>query len=525
MNEGGLKTPDDHDERRWLDDRFCDRPEAGRKADLAETWLHWRADKLAETIEWASERSPWYSRRLGPDLVKKVTTALRSQTRAKGFCQHDFDHLLAHLPTTTQADLAADSDAFVAVHHDEVEGIVSVPTSGTGGQAKRVRSTGADLEETIVFFSYGMRFLAAPGLDRVALAMSPVRPGNVADLLGRALARWPGFSAAAHSRQNSSAAYPTPTPFLALGFKPEEAADETRWLERLIQWEPTCLVGVPPQMLALSRHRLAGELARTLKTMLLSGDVADARLVAELENNVPGCRVYRHYGLTEAGLGGAVECGQRAWPHLRDDLWVEILDPRSGCSVSSPGQTGEITLTPLTRRGLPLIRYRTGDEGRIIPSSCRCGSIMPRLQIFGRLTDRFTLPSGQSLRVGDFEAPLAALPFVRGYDLKLHLEGPEDHIGPDRPDRPGLETAAESRRCRLSILLSATPETSKSDLRTAAESVLAWLGPDAEGLMLAVELTRQESLQTINGRPLQPSGGKRRLLRTCEPLSGPIFQR
>jgi|GEM_PF-1460471 len=525
MNGSVLKTPDTQYERRWLDDRFRGRPEAGRKADLAETWLHWRADKLAETIEWAAERSPWYSRRLGPDLVKQVTTALRNQTRAQGFCQRDFDRLLAQLPTTAQADLAADSDAFVAVSHDEVEGIVSVPTSGTGGQAKRVRSTGADLEETIAFFSYGMRFLAAPGLDRVALAMSPVRPGNVADLLGRALARWPSFSAAADSGQNSAGAHPAPTPFLAFGFKPEEAADETLWLKRLIQWAPTCLVGVPPQMLALSRHRLAGALARTLKTMLLSGDVAAARHVAELENNFPGCRVYRHYGLTEAGLGGAVECGQRVWPHLRDDLWAEILDPRSGRPVGGPGQTGEITLTPLTRRGLPLIRYRTGDEGRIIPSPCHCGSIMPRLQIFGRLSDRFTLPNGQSLRVGDFDAPLAALPFVRGYDLKLHLERPEEHIGPGGPDRPSVDAAAGSGLCRLSIILSATPEISESDLRTAAESVLTWLGPNAEGLTLAVERARQEPSQTINGRPLQPAGGKRRLLRTCEPLSGTIFHR
>lgn len=516
MNGIVLKTPDNQKGRRWLDERFRDRLDAGRATDPAEAWLRWRAAKLAETIEWAAKFSPWYSLRLEPELVKAVTTDLRGLARAPECSGNDFNRLLTRLPTTAGADLAADPDAFLAVSQDEVEGVVSVPTSGTGGQARRIWSTGADLEETIAFFSYGMRFLAAPGRDRVALAMNPARPGNVADLLGRALARWSNFERAAGSDHCSAAEFPDSPPFLAHGFKSEESAGETLWLRELIKWGPTCLVGVPPQMLALSRHRLAGELARTLKTMLLSGDVADDRLVAELENNLPGCRVYRHYGLTEAGLGGAVECGQRGWPHLRDDLWAEIIELDSGRPVSAPGQTGEITLTPLTRRGLPLIRYRTGDEGRLIPSPCPCGSIMPRLQIFGRLADRFTLPSGRGLRVSDLEAPLAALPFARGYDLKLHLETPEG-----RAAGPG----ASSRRCRLSIILAAAPETSESDLRTAAENVLNWLGPDAEGVILAVEAGRGEPPQTANGPSLQASGGKRRLIKTAEPLSGPTFHR
>jgi Coenzyme F390 synthetase len=261
-------------------------------------------------------------------------------------------------------------------------------------------------------------------------------------------------------------------------------------------------VGVPPQMLALSRHRLAGSLARSLRTMLLSGDVADGRLVAELEKNLPGCRVYRHYGLTEVGLGGAVECGQRAGPHLRDDIWAEILDPASGRPVSSPGQAGEITLTPLTRRGMPLIRYRTGDEGRLRPEPCACGSILPRLEVFGRLADCFSLPSGRRLRVADLEAPLMALPFVRGYDLKLHLKCPK----------------------ALSVLLIAAPETSEADLRTTADSVARWLGPDAKGLTLAVELKRREAAEPAEGLPARTSGGKRRLLHSDDPPAGPLFR-
>lgn len=465
----------------WLDERFLDRPEVGPTADPAAAWLRWRADRLAETLQWAAGHSPWYARRLNPEQVKALVIALRDP--ASTGSPADFDRRLAELPTTAPADLAEDSDAFLAVGQDEVEGIVSVPTSGTSGRVKRIRSTAADLEETVAFFTYGMRFLAAPGSDRVALAMSPARPGNVGDLLGRALARWP-------------------LPFLAHGFPPEDEAGETRWLRQLIQWRPTCLVGVPPQMLALSRHPLAAELAPSLKTMLLSGDVADDRLVAELESNLPGSRVYRHYGLTEAGLGGAVECGHRAWPHLRDDLWVEILDPAADRPVASPEQPGEITLTPLTRRGLPLIRYRTGDEGRLITRPCLCGSILPRLEVFGRLADCFSLPSGRRLRVADFEAPLMDLPFVRGYDLTLHLHRPA---------------------C-LSVLLNAAPGSSPGDLRLAVDSLARWLGPDARGLELAVDFRRRDIVPAGEDRPARASGGKRRLLRSAEPPAAPIFR-
>lgn len=468
--------------RRWLDDRFADRPEVDRNDEPLRAWRRWRADRLAETVEWTAKRSPWYAERLEPGRADKIAAALRALAVADGD-QDQFDGLLAQLPTAAPDDLAEDSDAFLAVGQDQVEGIVSVPTSGTSGRAKRIRSTAADLQETVDFFTYGMRFVAAPEHDRVALAMSPARPGNVGDLLGRALARWP-------------------IPFLAHGFVPEDDQGEAEWLESLIAWAPTCLVGVPPQMLAISRHRLAGRLARGLRTMLLSGDVAEDRLVAELEANLPGCRVFRHYGLTEAGLGGAVECAERRWPHLRDDLWAEILDPDSGRPAAA-GQPGEITLTPLTRRGMPLLRYRTGDEGRLKAEPCPCGSIMPRLEIFGRLADRFRLPSGRWLRVSDPEAVLMARPFVRGYDLKLHQGRPN---------------------C-LSVLLLADSEAGEAELRQAAEALLDWLGPEAEGLELALDFNRRQAPETTEGWPPRSSGGKRRLLRGDDEPGGLIFRR
>ncbi|MHC1782059.1 MAG: phenylacetate--CoA ligase family protein [Anaerolineaceae bacterium] len=83
--------------------------------------------------------------------------------------------------------------------------------------------------------------------------------------------------------------------------------------------------------------------------------------------------------MTETGLGGGVECDAHLGYHLREaDLFFEIIDPQSGLPLPD-GQTGEVVVTTLTRAGMPLVRYRTGDLSRILPGRCACGSFIRRL--------------------------------------------------------------------------------------------------------------------------------------------------
>ena len=78
-------------------------------------------------------------------------------------------------------------------------------------------------------------------------------------------------------------------------------------------------------------------------------------------------------------------CRERAGYHPREaDLFFEIVDPSTG-EVLPDGVPGEIVFTTLTRRAMPLIRYRTGDFSRWIPEPCPCGSVLKRL---GKVGDR-----------------------------------------------------------------------------------------------------------------------------------------
>ena len=308
--------------------------------------------------------------------------------------------LLGLLPFTRPEDLAATTDPFLAVPHGDVAGLISLSTSGTTGRGKRVFCTTEDLEETAAFFRHGMRYMVAPEQgDSVALLMSGDRPGSVGDLLARGML---------------GLGVPCSVPgFVRPGRKGEDAM-----LDHLLALAPTCLVGVPAQLLALARHRRAGELAGHVRSVLLSGDSVTPALRRAIAEGL-SCAVFIHYGLTETGLGGAVECRERDGCHMREaDLLFEILNEDG--APAPPGEWGEIVLTTLTRRAMPLLRYRTGDEGRILPKPCACASVFGRLEVRGRMSQSLRLPSGRRLHMTELDRRLHALACVRGYAAVMH---------------------------------------------------------------------------------------------------------
>jgi hypothetical protein len=173
----------------------------------------------------------------------------------------------------------------------------------------------------------------------------------------------------------------------------------------------TCLVGLPVHVLALARQAaLSGRLGGlAVDHVLLSGDAAPDWLVRDIED-ILGCEVHRHFGLTETGLGGAVECGAHHGLHLREaDLLAEVTDP--GGRPLAPGLEGELVLTTLCRRGMPLVRYRTGDLARLLPGTCPCGSRIGRLLPSGRRLDQGVEPgpAGSGFGLGMAEIDEAVL--------------------------------------------------------------------------------------------------------------------
>jgi phenylacetate-CoA ligase len=108
----------------------------------------------------------------------------------------------------------------------------------------------------------------------------------------------------------------------------------------------------------------------------------------EIEKRLPITAV-NIYGLSEIiGPGVANECMEQKGMHIYDDhFFPEIINPET-CEPVKDGELGELVITTLTKKGIPLIRYRTRDLTRIIPGVCPCGRTHPRLdRIMGRSDD------------------------------------------------------------------------------------------------------------------------------------------
>ena len=112
---------------------------------------------------------------------------------------------------------------------------------------------------------------------------------------------------------------------------------------------------------------------------------------------------------------------------MRPELIVaEIVD--DGGSPLPTGREGEVVVTPLGVRGMPLVRFRTGDVSFLIEEPCACGRRTPRLApILGRKNQMLKF-KGTSVFPNAIVAALEGLPEVGGAYV-------EAHKNPDATDR------------------------------------------------------------------------------------------
>jgi phenylacetate-CoA ligase len=123
-----------------------------------------------------------------------------------------------------------------------------------------------------------------------------------------------------------------------------------------------------------------------------------------------GCPAYDIYGLSEIiGPGVAAECEAREGLHVADDHFLpEVIDPDTG-AVLPPGREGELVLTSLTKRAIPMIRYRTGDITTLHAGPCRCGRTTARIARLKGRSDDMLVIKGVNLYPSEVEATLLGI--------------------------------------------------------------------------------------------------------------------
>lgn len=407
----------------------------------------YRQRRLRETLDWACRRSPFYRERLAG------FTDVRPEEPSSWM----------RLPFTTAADLIHQGDRFLCVSRGDIERVVTLFSSGTTAPPKRIAFTGEDLAHTLDFFAVGMAGIVSPG-DRVLILLPGDRPDSVGNLLQRGLARI-GCQGVPHG--------PVPDPRHTLSVIRDQAID--------------ALVGIPVQVLSLVRSDAALQApAPRVRSVLLTTDHVPHAVKRAVEASWP-CRVFNHYGMSEMGLGGGVECEARDGTHLREaDLHIEIVDPETGRSLPD-GDEGEIVFTTLTRRGMPLIRYRTGDLGRLLTDPCPCGSVLRRLsRVRTRVNGRPEVMPGHRLTLADLDEAVFPIPWVVDFQAALTGEN-------------GKETLELA--CRVN---SRAPEGAEDTVRRAAGRIAA--------VEAAVRAGRLEIAVTCSGSlglPVSTGAGKR----------------
>lgn len=326
----------------------------------------YQLNHLRQTISWAMARSSFYRQHLA------------------NFSGYHLESLeaLRCLPFMTSKMLQDQGARLLCVSQNQINRVVTLESSGTTGKAKRIFFTRAEQQHMEDYFEYGLR-LFVDQTDRVLILLPGRRPGSAGDLLQTTLER-----------------------LGILSFTQRQAADSLAIVRLLVKQRITSLIGTPVQILTLARICRAAGTEMSIKSVLLTSDYVSEAIIRELKT-IWGCQVFEHYGMTEMGLGGAMQCEAHRGYHLREgDLYFEIIDAGTGQPVPD-GEEGELVFTTLTRQGMPFIRYRTGDRSRFLPEPCSCGTPLRKIARVKRSTSGIVQLSGEhSFSIADLDEVL-----------------------------------------------------------------------------------------------------------------------
>ena len=330
-------------------------------------------ERLQETV-WCALHSPFYRERLKQAGVTPV--GLQSLADA------------AKIPFTTKEDLRAQGQALLARPLSEMVRLHA--SSGTTGQATVIYYTRGDIETWAELVARSMY-------------MTGLRPGDVfQNMMGYGL--FTGGLGFHYGAERLGA--------LTI---PAGAGNSRRQVHLMQQFCTTAVHIIPSYALfLLTTFASLGVDPRNLPLRLAfigaEPHTEDTRRRIE---EAYGLKAYNSYGLSELnGPGVAFECPEQNGMHVWEDHFLlEVIDPQT-LEPLPPGEVGEVVLTNLSRRGMPVLRYRTRDLAALEPGPCSCGRTHRRLSRIQGRTDDMLIIKGVNIFPMQIEGVLMAMPEV-----------------------------------------------------------------------------------------------------------------
>ena len=459
---------------------FCIALSALKKMHL-ELWIHAVIDANLQSDEefrrFAGQDSFRFPSRTGVETYQlyKLRQTIRTCLKDSAFYRELFGNALAlpenirdltRLPFTEPRHLSENPYRFLCTSQAQIARPYTFITSGTTGPKKKIFWTQNDLDRITDFMAAGIGTVANPG-DSVLILLPDGRPNSQSDLLRQGV--------------------------LKLGAKPFVANVDLTALELLEAIEESrcrIIFGYTRKIFRLSKEleRHQNLRVRGVEVLFLAAEYLPGAMRQELKR-LWNCDIRTHYGLTEMGLGVAVECEAHDGLHFNEaDLLLEIVHPETGAPVPA-GEEGELVFTTLTREAMPLIRYRTHDLSRRVSDSCICGaaSLLKIDTVKKRLEAIATIGDGDEIYPALFDDVLFEIPGVVDYQvIATKAVGEAGEFGMDRldfkvemvPDQAG--GISEIRRKLLSAPIIAKNLSAQKMLEPGIELV-AWGGLQSVG--------------------------------------------
>ena len=390
-------------------------------------------DRLSELVEHARSRSPFYGRHF-----KAVPRIASFEDFAKvPFLEKH--HVLENTPPDS-ADLLT----------SKVQRGIYFASGGSTGQPKYVFYDQKEYDHTCRMLAYTFE---AAGLDETDVIANLFVAGNL-------WSSWLSVEKAIAYTKAISVPVGSNLP-----------------LENIVQYledfKVTTVIGLPSFLVKLAEFIRAGggRYKLCLKRILYGGEYVGVEMVKFFKSVFPGVDVRSGgYASADAGVIG-FQCpvcvkGQHhlfAWSQF-----IEFVDQDTLAPVKR-GEIGELVVTGLSKKHMPIIRYKVGDLGRWV-KPCACGRKEPSFEILGRCDDRIHV-GGAHLFVNDIQNALGGVPDLSfNFQAVIEKKGHRDEI---RIHVEVKDAAALPRAGELADLLWSEIEVHCEDLRDSVN--MKWL--------------------------------------------------
>ncbi|MDR0350833.1 MAG: phenylacetate--CoA ligase [Coriobacteriales bacterium] len=326
-----------------------------------------------EQFAWTFERVPWYRARLEaaglrPGDIKTHEDIARIPFTEKSALREQYPYGLFAVPL----------DQIVRLH----------ASSGTTGKPIVVGYTKDDLEEWRYCIMSMIQMAGVVPADRVQMAFG--------------YGMFTGGFGLHYGAEG-----------LGCMMIPAGSGSTERHIMMIEDYGTTVLIATPSYAMHICEvgERMGYDWANSrLRVGLFGGEPCPPKLKAEIESRMH-IICTDNYGLTEVmGPGVSGEClVSRDHQHIVEDhFYWEIIDPDT-LEVLPEGSEGELVLTPLVKRGIPLLRYRTRDLTRVTTERCGCSRTTARMAKVRHRSDDMLIIRGTNVYPSQVEDILSTI--------------------------------------------------------------------------------------------------------------------